>query len=919
MRFFCFLALAWLFKSSNASSESKVGMFLSTCQKHRCGYDKVLVGEYWKPFDGAHAFLEKMIVSVPEKVALLKRAFLTHMTLISKGYKKEIEIDGNYWNTFSYPTVQEALEISIGEMTAMEAVYFARDYPKYFFNASPAVLEAIKDYSAFTVADVALEIEHGFEGFLLDIESAVKTLSFEALIRALRNANFELSPRQQQLITCRIPELALAAIKDARLLYQVILPYADDKMIRGLSPKVEGKKKEAKNIEKDGEAETVISPCLHPLYGNLIKADQVLLMRSKLPASEWKMLVFSYVVYTNSLIHDIFETINEYYPNFIGHQESTFTYIHQFIIDDLKLIGRERAKLLAATSWSKDWTLLLSTPFGKRILDALAAVDGETKDILIKPGVVPFKVEQWLWAQVKSEDRKEFPFQVKSSKEIFDAFKSCFLQGEFKRFRGGHIVHVFLNQISMDATEGLTQELREYFDVNVNCYKKESKLIEQLNKAALEFLNNSENGADAGFVHFKSRQALERLIQFIVPPKVLLQVLNDSNGKGYLYDALQRFPEIIGVHNWQALIENGFCPEEFVANFTGNMIQHFNGAIVLPNLEKLTRGLFAVPFEKVVEFLRESKFLLDEPLRFAERMNSNYYETFTNEPFEESVEFFNMLTPWVHFADRLTYPYFKFAETLTAYWERSKNSEKTLEFVVKYLLRIEINFFHFRFDQNFTTYSNVSHFMAQLELEFKTRTTLAELLKGLLKKAEDKEFIKVAKVVYLSVLFGPIGPARVTTLRAWEEGINNSISTQKDLRAIWEMKASQMALSNMLLARKFQPQEPSMATNDETLKKGLALMEVAKTIFPDDEYSELLFTLATMESGLIPLKLSHGVLPSAIFKKALEGEYKCAIKDLCENFAEFLFLDLNNGEFVTQDWETFAFILEQRLLQESMN
>ncbi len=881
-------------------------------RKRRCEYDSKPEFVPDQALDLAQFLLEDVMVKTDfDELRHLKRSFLISMHILPEvsAKKKSSVVPTEYWALFSHPIVQEALEYCVPELSAQEAVNFARRYPKYFFKASPPVLEAILDYSAFTVIDVLLESEHCLEGYLLDIESAVKTLPTDSIGKAIQNAKYELNPRQQKLIESRVPELLLQAKDDPRLVYQFALLYFDEFDYAAL----------LEELNFDSKMQCL---AIHPSFGNLIKASKIIGMKQMLPFSEWKMLVFAYVVYTDTLMEQIFAVIVKYYPIFVGLKESTFIKCHQLMINDLKLICQERSKLLSSCSWDKNWKILLSVPLSKQVRDALEAVDLQTKDILINSKVTHCKIQQWLWAQ--ASQLKAFPFKVKSTKEIMAAFKNCFFASEeFKRFRGGHIASIFFNHIMFgEELVSLREELEEFFKNHANCYitnfggikerilvlKDFNLPIKRIMEASLHVFNSYYSSEEndpvkAAYNNFTGRLALEQLIQFNVPSNVLLEAIIDSSlplvidgvflGEKteirYFYKFLQGFPEIIGKHHWEYFIEKKFFEEGFVANFTGNMIRSFDGKVPLPNFEVMARGLYAVPVAEIKRFLRQAGFMLDRPLCFAECMHPSIFKSYEEEASEESLEFFNMLTPWLLSADSLILSHCKLAETLIVHIKNNGNLVTFLECVIKYLLRNETNFLMIRVDIDY-----VPSVISNLKLERHTRQIFSKFLSKLMKKISKPRLLEIAKIVQTCLNSGPIGTNRIVFLNNLIRDIQLSI-LQFGMNNF--LNSVSNAMDSLLTVRSILGEE-QQGVDKYTLALANArkLKEASEVLMPGNDFNNLHFAFVDLESNSKTLRL--GKLDNSIFQKALNGQFKQCFKVICKEVSEIAKVDFNKGEFV---------------------
>lgn len=345
----------------------------------------------------------------------------------------------------NHPACIEAFELAFPVLKQIEAANLAKTLPTIFYGLSPNLLEAIKDYSKFSREH--LEEAHNSVSVagLVNIKSAVLTLPSESLIYLLDLNDFEIPPQTEDLVKKRWEHLSHAAVYNPQLLYQFLLVRGsieiDDSVALLVQP--------SKNDNSD-------SPAFNLAFGNFINSKGIIEMASVLSEPKWKQLAFSYAIYTGVLMEQVFASIVYRYQYLArtGLTVVDFIAFHRVAIDDLKLILSERVKLLDVCKDEK-LKLLLSVPLSRQVRDSLAGVDSSTIfNIVINFPTHPAALQQWLWAYAiqsfysSDENRKRpFPFQVKSTREILDAFVEVFGDRPNRRFLGGHIGSVFISHL----------------------------------------------------------------------------------------------------------------------------------------------------------------------------------------------------------------------------------------------------------------------------------------------------------------------------------------------------------------------------------------------------------------------------------------------------------------------------------------
>lgn len=940
--------------------------------------------------DRAYLLLEELTnLTDAEERRNAKRSFLKKVLILpsddlssEKGKKKKTsnvikiaETDQFMGSiTLSYPTFSEALEHCLTELTASEAAAFARTYQIYFYSAPLPVLEAIKDYSAFEVSDLAAE---QIKGTLLNIESAVRTLPISCLVKSLETIAFQLSEHQQQLIKLRAAELIEEAKSNPQLIYQLVLPYVDvfgesleavaAKSASPVSAKRAKKKKnksataapttssEDKGSEtKEKTFEDLIpkheSPSLHPVFGELVDADRIIAMKPILSPAQWKQLVFCYGLYTNTLVENIFASVVRCYAKFAPTQFSTFVMFHRLLIDDLAKIAADRVKLLRVCSKDDNLKALLSSPLSRQVRDALEAADENTKRLVENPDTFsPQVFQQWLWAQVKEDFGKNnqapFPFRVKSTEELLTALANCFKitstvdknqnrskssrkndskrvtsnrdiklsddeQSVYEHFRYGFMVNLFLDHLVFGETiegdsENSRESLKGQFLSRLDSKRIETSsspmefpetlgpedkiellftFAEAFNKYIIAFdnivkLNELLKAIEADekschFVFSFKKHYLQRIIQFSIPSDLLLDtLLRLGSVKDHSFvQVISAFPELLGYQHWEYLLSKGYCPESMVRNFTGNMISRLGSdRLNFPPLDQMIRGLYAVPVEKVKQFLRQSEFLLNNPPVLINCTHPELARSYYTDINEESIRFFHLVASHLYdIGSRDINNLWMFADALIEYHKKTKDTLAFIKYTVRFLLAIEMQYTYAAVDLYLNPSTIIQANLECLQAEVISREMLTKYIEGNSNLFSD-DFADAVTSLQSYIKFGPLSSTRTSLILEFAVTVDKSfsyaiISKSSDCEHLPIIRET---LTRILGNRKTFKDKPKEFLA-KTTKVCNDFYEFARTFISGDELSQLHMLLASIESVIEPHKLglpewiSIGVLEKAI-------------------------------------------------------
>lgn len=332
------------------------------------------------------------------------------------------------------------------------------------------------------------------------------------------------------------------------------------------------------------------------------------------------------------------------------------------------------------------------------------------------------------------------------------------------------------------------------------------------------------------------------------------------------------------------------------------MIRRLGNSLFLPKLEMLNRGLFAVSFENVKAFLSESKYLLDNPLRFAECLNPSLFKAFEEEASEESIEFFSMLTPWLNYAQIDTLNRYKLADVMISFANKTQNIVKYVEYCFQYILNVELNFLQFRHDADFTTANISEKFVLQIKIESETRDRLLRFLLYVEKDEETSKIYEVLIGTFKCLSFGPINPCRLELLMHLEKTCHLAVEKLKDNKPRAEFFIDAAYSLRLLFQTRFSENNTTPAALAQaTHSHANFFMILTRVLRPKNDYNELLFILATLETGAGPCLLNSDYIPSEIIKDAVSGKFGSEMAKLCRLIVKNRNLDYENWEFVTQN------------------
>lgn len=138
--------------------------------------------------------------------------------------------------------------------------------------------------------------------------------------------------------------------------------------------------------------------------------------------------------------------------------------------------------------------------------------------------------------------------------------------------------------------------------------------------------------------------AFERLIQFSITPEQCAEIVENV---AVVKNLLIKFPELFGIRNLRHLAVLDKLPMAALLNLNGNCFSKLQDLLPDFNYELMTRGLYAVPNEKVMKLIASKNFQLDNPIGFIENVNRGFLKTALKSPSEESIEVVNLYTAWL--------------------------------------------------------------------------------------------------------------------------------------------------------------------------------------------------------------------------------------------------------------------------------
>ncbi len=190
----------------------------------------------------------------------------------------------------------------------------------------------------------------------------------------------------------------------------------------------------------------------------------------------------------------------------------------------------------------------------------------------------------------------------------------------------------------------------------------------------------------------------------------------------------------------------------------------------------------------------------------------------------------------------------------------------------------------------------------ELASEAETRKSLVDYLQKILKKS--KSTVTIAKLQELSeyLKLGPINMTRISALlklNVQHACVGILSKNQSDVKANFVLKIAKGLLSHGKYGFHRQFEEMNLCVITFASK----FMDSCRSLMPGNEYNEALCALITLESAIISCKLSSLCQPASILRKAKYGDFGRVPLHIIQVLSSEMFLNLEDGEFVTQDYD----------------
>ena len=689
----------------------------------------------------------------------------------------------DFFAHMNYPACTEALELTVPSLSAQEVLHFANTYPTVFYTFSPTILEAIPDYSAFSVAEIKKTIEYVNFFTFLNIESAIKTLPIDSVIYLMAHLQFVFPPTILKNLEHRQNELSLSALDDPRLLYQYFLVYFNDSEFKSINFSISEflQNDSSKTVKAGGKKSSIkksedeIGTSQNTVYGNLIDVNKILNFaeQKQIPANEFIMLAFSYAIYTDILLEMIFDSFRVWaqyvqsqaeflirYEKYLSVPEycSRFEWNEKlaFHIKDLKRIISARKELISAFELESDenssFLHLLSVPLSFARNEELKSAFSSTHQL---PSSLnsssPFDLATWLWSQLMTDYTPSvFPFKFGITSEIVESFNKFGDLVKCPRFCSGLVSSRFfefllqnnptipkeiLNHL-LNLSEPFVQNFGNLriFDGDRKSDVEKTKTyntISNLIQRVFYFYHLLKQGniESVTYIMFvMKRRNLENALYSLFSPNQIPELIQSDSLIDFV---LTLFPEILGFHNLHFLASHNLLSKNMIKNLPPTMVAKLLDVINfddLDNLDGVSRGLIAVPPSKIGKYLEMKNFRLEDPVKFI-RSASKYLFFKMFEPSSESnIKLFNMLTPFMaEIGILVNSPIYQLPEAIKSFFEKEKNVKVVYSSILSWLIMREVNFMKFKTD--YYQIQDQSHYEIAL-LNFLTaeRTVRRQLL-----------------------------------------------------------------------------------------------------------------------------------------------------------------------------------------------
>ncbi len=776
-------------------------------------------------------FLETAIDRKEKKEAVeSKRSFLTFLRilnpaeetkssagkkgkkLLKKGTENEEKVTPvprfDEYENFNFPICSEALELAIDALSSQEVAQFARQAPKYFWSASSEILNAIPDYSAFTVEDVkAYDC-----GILLEIKSAVWTLPVDTLVEAMAKNHFIFGLQAQEYLKMRTNDLALAGLNDVRVLYQYFCLYFDDKQFKVIeaslakfteapSQKPTYSKKKYSNIKKAEEVETPVKNS----FGNLIDVAPVKKFKDRIPLNEYKMLALSYALNMNFLIVILFNSLHGQWSDFEkgrklflepyiellqvpenllmfeeGWEESSLK-MFQLYVKDLKQILSERKKLLAEFSEDSELQFLLSVPFDWHCREDLKrALEPEQEYWCPLKARNSSDLVAWLWNLVFTDFKKisDFPFQYQTTDETLKTFFEFINKNNLSKFAGGLVGSSFFKLLFCNNPDArainYTGTLSHYAAPFVPNYggvlilNQESTVSEKTRLKISDLMNHASNAFNAlksgELMHenyhklVQYKRAIERFILENLLPQQVRRLLEVEPG---LIDSLSNYPELLGAENISFLAKNNAFPVKLMKNLPATLITKLKDWLNFDDLSDWRRGLVGIPTDKVLAYLKSINYCVYDTIGFLKAVNKKVIFDAIATPTEDSIRLLSFFTPLIC-ESQIDHrrPLYQLPEVVEAVYKQTKDVTIVLRAGLHWILLNELNFMKLLSNQTLKEEVKNSYLLMLFEVEAGVQKKFLELFD----KLEDNSSLSSNIRAFLE--HRVLSPVRASWIRA---------------------------------------------------------------------------------------------------------------------------------------------------------
>lgn len=168
----------------------------------------------------------------------------------------------------------------------------------------------------------------------------------------------------------------------------------------------------------------------------------------------------------------------------------------------------------------------------------------------------------------------------------------------------------------------------------------------------------------------------------------------------------------------------------------------------------------------------------------------------------------------------------------------------------------------------------------------------------------DGNLKPILELVHTCLLAGPLSPARLHFLLVTVKTLEKTLKEQTT--PVESINQYLIACKNMLPEQAFDPEVSLETMLASTFRLIKMLMGATRTFALDNEYNELMYSLAILESGHETYRLTSELILTDAIVLAITGAFMNKIRVLCNSIIKMMHLDCTSGEFVTQDWNAMS-------------